>query len=257
MARVLSALVLVSGALIFPALAASSPSPPCGGEPVPGYPALSEPPAVRAWFGSGDDADWMPPGCTKWRARGFATMIGMAARFQHEGGLETLLTRIGGISRSIQIRYWSVTRKRWRDLVDDAYALSTDDPDSRRGDFSAGELVPGNVLYFLREPNSPIGATVFRMAVLERGADRVVFKVENSSPIRLFRIPVLEPGEQELLVFLERESGDVWRFYSLTRMGEGLAWGARERMPSYVNRAVAEFRHLAGIPTDNEPPAIR
>ena len=256
MVRFLALLVVITGA--FHSVAqASSPSPPCGGEAFPAYPAVGEPPAVRAWFGDGDDANWTPPGCTEWQARGFATMIGMAARFRHDGGLEALLSRIGGISDSIRIRYWSVTRKRWRDLVEDAYALSSDDPDSRRRDFSAGELVPGNALYFLCEPNSAVGATVFRMAVLERDADRVVLKVENSSPIRLFRVPVLAAGEQELLVFLERESEDVWRFYSLTRTGEGVAWRARQRVPSYVNRAVAEYRHLAGIPTDHEPPAIR
>ncbi len=257
MVRCLAALVLVMGALLSSA-AASSPSPPCGGEAFPAYPSVGEPPAVQTWFGDGEGTDWTPPDCTEWRARGFATMIGMAARFHHDGGLDPLLSRIGGISESTRIRYWSVTRKRWRDLVDDAYALSSDDPDARRRDFSADELVPDKVLYFLREPNSPIGRTVFRMAVLERAADRVVLKVENSSPIRLFRVPLLAAGEQELVVFLERESESVWRFYSLTRTGEGVvAWRARERMPSYVNRAVAEYRHLAGIPTDHEPPAIR
>ncbi len=181
---------------------------------------------------------------------------GMAARFHHDGGLEPLLARIGGISDSRRIRYWSVTRKRWRDLVDDAYALSSADPAARRQDFSADELVPGKVLHFVREPNSPIGAAVFQMVVLTRDEDRLTLKVENSSPIRLFRVAVLAPGEQELLVFLERESEGVWRFYSLTRTGEGIAWRARQRIPSYVNRAVAEYRHLVGIPTDHEPPAI-
>ena len=256
MRRARGAAFVALALIALPAPAASSPSPPCGGEAVPDYPAVGEPPAVEAWFGDGESADWTPPSCTEWQARGFATIIGMAARFRHDGGLDTLLARIGGISDSTRIRYWSVTRKRWRDLVDDAYALSSDDPDSRRRDFSADELVPGSALYFLREPNSPIGATVFRMTVLERDAERVVLKVENSSPIRLFRVPVLAAGEQELLVFLERESEYVWRFYSLTRTGEGVAWRARQRMPSYVNRAVAEYRHLAGIPTDHEPPAI-
>ena len=239
--------------------AAALPVPPCGGETVPAYPAVGEPPAVQTWFGDGDGADWTPPGCTQWRASGFTTMIGMAARFRHVGGLEALLARIGGISDSLRIRYWSVTRERWRDLLDDAYALSSDDPDARRPDFSADELVPGNVLHFFRDPNSLLGAAVFRMVVLERGADRAVLKVENSSPIRLFRVPVVVPGEQELVVFLERESENVWRFYSLTRTrtGAAIAWRARQRMPSFVNRAVAEYRHLAGIPTDDEPPAIR
>ena len=238
--------------------AAALPVPPCGGETVPAYPAVGEPPAVQTWLGDGEGADWTPPGCTQWRASGFSMMIAMAARFRHDGGLEALLSRIGGISDSTRIQYWSVTRERWRDLIDDAYALSSDDPDARRPDFSVDELVPGNVLHFLRDPNSPIGATVFRMVVLERGADRAMLKVENSSPIRFFRIPVLDPGEQELIVFLERESENVWRFYSLTRTGAGMAsWRARERMPSYVNRAVAEYRYLAGIPTDHEPPAIR
>lgn len=169
--RPLAALALTIAALVSPAAAAApSPVPPCGAETVPAYPDVGEPPAVQVWFGDDDGADWTPPGCTQWQEGGFTAMIGMAARFRHEGGLEALLARVGGISDSKRIRYWSVTRKRWRDLVEEAYALSSADPDARRPDFSADELVPGNVFHFLREPNSLIGAAVFRMVIVERAA---------------------------------------------------------------------------------------
>ena len=56
--------------------------------------------------------------------------------------------------------------------------------------------------------------------------------------------------------FLERlPASGAWGYYGL--------WGIRTNAltsgheASSINRAVAMFRHLAGIPTDQEPPAVR
>ena len=255
--RPLAALALTIAALVSPAAAAApSPVPPCGAETVPAYPDVGEPPAVQVWFGDDDGADWTPPGCTQWQEGGFTAMIGMAARFRHEGGLEALLARVGGISDSKRIRYWSVTRKRLARPRRGGVRAFLGGP--RR---TAPGLLGRRVGTRQRLPFPARAQQPHRRRGLSHGnrgarRDRAVLSVENSSPIRLFRIPVVGPGEQQLVVFLDRESEDVWRFYSLMRSDAGFTWQVRQRMPSYVNRAVAEYRHLAGIPTDHEPPAI-
>jgi len=51
-----------------------------------------------------------------------------------------------------------------------------------------------------------------------------------------------------------RRSPNVWRYYVLARTAEYLTslLGVTDR--SYVNRAVALYRHFIGIPTDRDPP---
>jgi hypothetical protein len=57
--------------------------------------------------------------------------------------------------------------------------------------------------------------------------------------------------------FLDRESPDVWRYYSIARTGKNSSRLTVGHDASSINRAVAYFRRLAGIPTDQEPPAAR
>ncbi len=59
------------------------------------------------------------------------------------------------------------------------------------------------------------------------------------------------------MYFLDRESDKVWRYYSIVRTGKnanGLIAGSES---SSVNRAVAFYRYLVGIPANQEPPGAR
>ena len=58
-------------------------------------------------------------------------------------------------------------------------------------------------------------------------------------------------------IVLERRSPGVWTYYSLSRTSPEANPLARGHAASYLNRAVALFRSVAGIPTDQEPPAAR
>jgi hypothetical protein len=75
--------------------------------------------------------------------------------------------------------------------------------------------------------------------------------------MRHLLIPVLHPGEMQSIYFLDRESDDVWRYYSIVRTGKNANGLIAGNEASSVNRAVAFYRYLAGIPTDQEPPAER
>jgi hypothetical protein len=61
-------------------------------------------------------------------------------------------------------------------------------------------------------------------------------------PIRTWRIQVA--------YFLERRPPGGWNYYSLTRTSPRFGG----HVASYINRTLAAYRHIAGIPTDRDPP---
>lgn len=232
----------------------AGPQPPCGSAPFPPYPELDESPAVRVWDRAESGRNWLPPACTGWTDSGFTTLVATAARFRHASGVEGLLRRIGAISELAGIRYWSTTRQRWQTLIIDAHALSEAAGDRPREDFSPGEMTEGRSLYFQQEDNLSEKA-IYRMRIRSASPDRLVFDTENIDTMRYLRMPIFRPGGVQSITFLDRESQDVWRYYSLMRTGRNASLLTAGHETSSINRAVAFYRYLAGIPTDKEPPA--
>lgn len=237
-----------------PGHADTGPRLPCGGDVFPAYPDVDQPPAVRVWDGSGLGRDWTPPACTGWTSPGFTTLVVTVARFRSSSGIEGLLRRTGAISERAGIRYWSVTQQQWRPLVTGTYALQGPAGGQRRNDFTPEEMAEGKPLYFLQE-DSLFGKVVYRMRIRRDSPDRLVFEAENAETIRNLLVPLFHPGELQSLYFLERESRDVWRYYGILRTGRNSSRLTTGHAASFVNRAVAYYRYLAGIPTDREPPA--
>ena len=232
----------------------TAPQPPCGSATFPPYPGLENSPAVRSWDRAESGRDWIPPACTGWAESGFTTLVVTAARFRHVSGAEDLLRRIGAISGYTAIRYWSTSHKRWQPLILDAYALSEATGDRRREDFSPGEMAEGRSLYFQQEDNLS-GKAIYRMRIREASPERLVFETENLGVMRYLRMPIFPPGGMQTITFLDRESQDVWRYYSIMRTSRNASPLTLGNEASSINRAVAYYRHLAGIPTDREPPA--
>jgi hypothetical protein len=233
-----------------------APQPPCGREPIPTYPALDEAVNVKSWSESELGRDWKPPQCTGWTADGFTTLVTTVARFRHTSGAQGLLSHVGAISETAGTRYWSTTHKSWQTLVLDAYAVTDSQSGHRRKDFLTDEMKEGAVLYFEQVDNLS-GKTVYRMRIARASQDQLVFEVENITTMRHLLIPILHPGEMQWIYFLDRESGNVWRYYSIVRTGRYANRIIAGSESSSVNRAVALYRHLVGIPTDQEPPAAR
>jgi hypothetical protein len=253
MIRTAFSLVLLCQAAAY---AQPRPQPPCGTEPVPPYPSLDDSPTVKFWSGSDLGRDWKPPACTGWAEPGFSTLITTAARFRYTGGVEGLLSRIGAISDLAGMRYWSVTHKQWQTLIVSAHALTGPQPSRRRQNFTLDEMKGGKVLY-LEQTDNLSGASTYRMHIAEVSADRLVFDIENVGAIRYLFLTLFDPGEMQWIYFLDRESEDVWRYYGIVRTGRNASRLATEHESSSINRAVAFYRTLAGIPTDQEPPAAR
>lgn len=230
------------------------PQPPCGSATFPSYPDVEKSPAVRTWDRAESGRDWIPPACTGWTETGFTALVVTTARFRHISGIEGLLRRIGAISERVGIRYWSTTHKRWQTLIIDAHALSEAAVDRRRDDFSPGELAEGRSLYFQQEDNLT-GKAIYRMRIRKASPDRLVFDTENIDAVRYLFMPIFPSGGIQTTTFLDRESKDVWRYYSIMRTSRNASLLTVGNEASSVNRAVAFYRYLAGIPTDEDPPA--
>jgi len=235
---------------------ASEPQPPCGQDAVPAYPGLGDSAVVKSWSKSDFGRDWKPSPCTLWSGEGFTALVTISARFQSPSGAEGLLQHIGAISQLAGTQYWSTTHKQWRTLISDAYALSDAQTDQRRSDFTADELKPGKTFYFEQVDNLS-GKTTYRMNILEASANRVVFEVENVTTMRYHFLPVFHPSELQSIYFFDRESDKIWRYYSILREGKNASRLIAGNEASSVNRAVAFYRHMVGIASNQEPPAAR
>jgi len=236
----------------------SGPQLPCEREPFPEYSRVDQLPATV--FRERDDAgnDWTPPVCTGWTTRGYSTLVATAGRFRIGTETSDIRRRIGAISEFKGVLYWSTTHQKWQPMIVDAYAV-TGAKGQRRKDFSPGEISEGSVLYYQQTDNLS-GKAMYRMHIISASPNRLVFETENISTMRYLLIPLFGPGDLQSIYFLDRESSmpnDVWRYYSLVRTGRSASKLITGHEASSVNRAVALYRYLAGIPTNMEPPAAR
>ncbi|MGL6112200.1 MAG: DUF6675 family protein, partial [Rubrivivax sp.] len=258
LARALAALGLLLWLLgAHAAPADDGPQAPCGVAPSPGFSEPGAAPNVRSWSSGKLSRDWVAPACTGWTVPGFDVLVAVAGSFRHEGDVDELRARIGAISSLKAIRYWSTTDTAWRPLVTEAFALNGPDLDQKRPDFSAAHLAKGQTLYYAQSDNRSTGKTIYRQRVLEFDRERLVVGSENASAVKMMIMTLFGAGDLQSVVFLERRAPGVWAFYSLSRARAGSSMLGGGHEASYINRAVAFYRHVAGIPTDLEPPAAR
>ena len=233
---------------------AAGPTPPCAGAPVPAYAAIGAPPHIMIFHGAELGRDWRPDACANLPARPPALLIGVAGRFAGPPGRDALLARIGAISTRAGMRYWSVTDARWDILVTGAAALAGPRLELRRPDFTAAELASGQELFFMQDDNRSSSTVIYHMRIRGLTPRGFVLETENLSPVQYLIMTIYRPGDLRSEVFLEKDAEGGWDYYGLTAIAaEPRLFGASER--SSINRAVALFRYIAGIPTDRDPPA--
>ena len=235
-----------------------APRAPCAAAPLPAYAEPGVAPNVQAWGSSSKLArEWVAPACVGWATPGFDVLVAVSGSFKYDGEIDALLARVGAVSSMKGMRYWSTTEKAWRPLVTDAFALSGPDVGLKRPDFAAAQFTKGQSLYFAQSDNRSTGKTIYRQRVLVADRERVYIESENLTAVKMMLLTLFSPGDVQSVVFLDRRGPGVWNFYSLsrTRAGSSIMPGSHEA--SYINRAVAYYRHIAGLPTDPEPPAAR
>jgi hypothetical protein len=236
--------------------AQDAPLPPCGRTPVPAFAALGDEPAVRHWKPSDVPSSWSFPACVPNAAEPFASLVTIAGRFRHDTGADGLLERIGAVSSLAGIRYWSSGRGKWQTFVEKAHALTDAKNGRKREDFTRHELESGAPRFYLQDDNTA-GDIVYRMRVTTASEDRLVLHIENATSVRFLVITGLHPGDMQATYYFDRESDGVWTLYGMVRMGTRAHSRAVGKPASSINRAAAFYRHLAGIPTDKDPPAAR
>ena len=242
--------------LLAPGARAAGLQPPCTMIATPAYPAPDSAPHIEIWKAKElEQGNWRPPSCTGWptelRSRLIVTLTGS---FRFDGPMSALLARVGTISALRSIQYWSTTDKKWTPLSNDASALTGPDSKSRRRDFSSSELLKGADLYYW-EDDARTGPAVYRLRVSESATERFVISSDNVTPIRRFWFTLFKPGALQSVLIIEHIAPDVFGVSILNRSGEGASMLTAGHESSYVNRATALYRQLAGIKTDQEPPA--
>lgn len=235
---------------------AHGPRPPCNGVVEPSYQPVGEPPRVQVWWPA-DLPAWTPPPCTGWAPGTADFLVAVSGRLSTDNGAEALLTRFGAISSLLEVRYWSVTEQKWKALIESAAALEGQDLRRRRGDFTAEELRVGTNLYFAQKDNRSSSEVIHRLRVTEFTPTRIVVEVENVTPVWLYVIRLYVPGDLQSVHFLDRQSATEWAYYSLSRARGGVSTLLPGYDAPYINRAVALFRHFAGLRTDASSPPGR
>jgi len=241
--------------LVLPASAAAGgPVAPCSRaarQEIPSYGPLDGPPVVTVWRDVTLDGD---RGCPDGLRGRMALVVALAGRFRAPGTLEDMAQRAGAISQTAGLRYWSVTDGAWRTLLSEAFALEGPDLERRRADFSAAELLSGRVLYTAQRDTRSTDLNLYRLVGRRVDARRLVVESKNLSPIRFLIFELFAPGALQAAHRLEQLAPGVWGYYGVTAVRGG---ALDNETKSFVNRAAAYYRYLAGVPAEREPPLAR
>ena len=195
---------------------------------------------------SAELGSWTPPACTGFTAKGDGVLVAVAGSFPFTGSADDLLARFGAVSALKGLKYWSVTEGGWRTLITKAAALEGANVDRPRSDFTLAEMRSGADLYFAQSENRAGGDVVYRMRVRDFGPNRFVVGIENASPVSRYLVTLFNPGDLASVHFLERRGAGVWGYYGLAWAGDSLVSRLAVPEASYVNRALALYRHFLG-----------
>jgi hypothetical protein len=230
------------------------PKPPCEESSFPAYGPVGSNGSQAVWK-SKELTNWRPAACLGWSGPSLS-VVALAVEFHFSGSLDALLARLGALDSYPSIRYWSTSRKQWRALVTRASVVAgADGPDTKTA-LDPDDFVVGKDNFYA-EISEESGRTAYRLHVLARRGDHVALASENVTPINALGLTIFSPFALQSVIFLDRRGPDLWGFYSILRTASGTSRIASGHEASYLNRQVALFRYLAGIPTNLEPPIAR
>lgn len=253
-ARWLAAIAFVLGSTIgLEGSAAAQPvMPPCSGSTAPPYADVNHQPNIATLSAISDDA-WEALKCTGLQKTDNQIVIGVAGTFMDSATPDAILERFGKLSRLAGVKYWSVTDAEWETLITKAVPLEGPDESRARADFTIADLKSGRPIYFSQLDNRSSEAVIYRVQVRASNPENFVVEMENATPVKaLGFVTIFRPGEIKHQFFVRRKANDSWSFYELLSASGRFA---NRSEASFVNRAVALYRHFAGIQTDSDPPA--
>ena len=242
-----AAAVLLASAATY-AASATLPRPPCGdGDPVPEYGHATDP-TIESW----SKLEWTAPDCLAWKDSRYKFVIATAGRIEASDAA-AVRSRMGAISTTRGLLYWSVTEGAWRVLIKDASALSSANGE-RRADFDAAELREDATLHFVEQDNRSDEPVVYAMHVLESKPGRIVVETENVTPIKAMFTTPFPPGTLKTAYIAKRLDSHMWGLYVISAATDRASGLVSLAKSSYENRAKALFAHFAGVAIDHGKP---
>ncbi|MFT5446027.1 MAG: hypothetical protein ACI9DC_001189 [Gammaproteobacteria bacterium] len=230
---------------------ASGPVPPCPGSSARNVPEYSEPnaqPQVGVWR---DIVLNAADSCLGTLTGRFELVVALAGRFETSESLEEIAERIGSVSAIRGLKYWSITDEEWRPLSTNAFAVRDVSESIERGDFSAAEVLSGDTLFFSRDGSRSTGQALYAAKAIASSEDSLVLETHNVTSIQMLLFTLFEADELRSVHYLRRDAGNRWNYYGLTAVRTQAVF-SDER--SFINRAAAYFRHLAGQRADGASP---
>lgn len=254
------ATALAASGCLFAVAAANAtlppPAPPCLGVEAGSQKIVEAAPTVTVWHSPSLPEGWQLASCSGLVPPNDAVLIEVAGRFHHDGDALSLLERIGAVSSQGEMIYWSASGSEWRRLLDDASALSGPDLGLRRADFKLDEMRPGSRIHTLYDDEEKTGPVVFETDIRAANPDGFVTVMRNTTPMELMGFAIADPGDISSMLSIRRVSPGEFDYYALTAVALAPMAAAMVTDASHVNRAVASYRFLAGIPGDRDPPAM-
>jgi len=178
-------------------------------------------------------------------------VVALAARFRGPESIEDIAARVGAVSATSGLLYWSTTDGNWRVLISEAEALRGRSTGAVRADFAAREVLGDRTLYFRQKDTRSTGWNLYSLRGRRLGPERLAVEVVNLSAIRFLLITLAEARSLVSLHFVERLGPGLWGYYGLSAVRDGAGEGFDK---SLVNRAAAFYRFLTGRPGDAGPP---
>ena len=230
---------------------------PCAGTSPPGWPppAASEP-TVTVWHPAALPAAWRLADCAGLTLPPDATLVNVVGRFHHARDAFDLLARLGRVSAQRGLRYWNVTAGRWLPLLADASPAAGPDHARRRPDFKLDELLAGEPLFLLYDDDDGPGPVVFELAVADAGPDGFTATARSVTRLSLLGVTLARAGDLDSVLTVRRLGPEEFGYYALNAAAISPFAMMTSPDSTLANRAVASFRFLAGIPSDQEPPAV-
>ncbi|WP_374594854.1 DUF6675 family protein [Aquabacterium sp.] len=217
----------------------------CGTAAPAPYPAAVAAPTVQTWTGASPESGGPPrPDCTGLRSREFVLLVAVSGRFAHAGSADALLARVGAVSATKGMTYWSQTDQRREVLITDAAAIDGPETLKRRADFSPAELRTGQPLYFVQHDNRATNDVPYQLRLRAASATGWSVTYENAGPIKAYLLTLFGPGDVQSVITLEQLEPGQWGYRSLTGIRQVGIGSVDRYRASYVNRAVAMFEHL-------------
>ncbi len=214
------------------------------------FAAVGDAPIVSTWR----DVAVLPADCHIDLVEPAELIVALAGLISYSGSVKDMAERLGSVSDSRGLLYWSVTDEQWQELISDAAALATTDAKSLRDNFNGQEILSGDALYFLQNDTRSWGNNVYSIRAIESSEDHLIVESKNLSPVRVGPLTIFKPGDAINMLFIRRVDESTWQYYGLAAVK---ASGLAVREKSLINRQAAFFRWFTGEAPDKEPPLAK